>query len=93
MIQHFGFITVTMLLAESADATHVINVSTPKGIYNDDYGLKVDESFQKIMDDIYSSKDYKKEYSASELLYEFGKRIKDEGSILRQAYLHNVEVF
>ena len=27
--------TVTMLLAESADATHVINVSTPKGVYNE----------------------------------------------------------
>ena len=24
-----------MLLAESADATHVINISTPKGIYNE----------------------------------------------------------
>ncbi|MCL4404712.1 deoxyhypusine synthase family protein, partial [Candidatus Marsarchaeota archaeon] len=62
-------------------------------IENDEYGLKVENSFKKIMDDIYTSKDYKKEYSASELLYEFGKRIKDEGSILRQAYLHNVKIF
>ena len=62
-------------------------------IENDEYGLKVEESFKKIMDDIYSSKDYKKEYSASELLYEFGKRIDDNGSILRQAYLHNVKIF
>ncbi|MCL4371938.1 deoxyhypusine synthase [Candidatus Marsarchaeota archaeon] len=62
-------------------------------IENDEYGLKVEQTFNKIMDDIYSSKDYKKEYSASELLYEFGKRIKDEGSILRQAYLHDVKIF
>lgn len=27
--------TVTMLLAESANATHVINVSTPKGLYDE----------------------------------------------------------
>jgi Deoxyhypusine synthase len=58
-----------------------------------DYGLEVEKRFYEIMNDIYASKDYKKEYSASELLYEFGKRIKDEGSILRQAYLHNVPIF
>ncbi|MGC8676081.1 MAG: deoxyhypusine synthase [Candidatus Micrarchaeia archaeon] len=58
-----------------------------------DYGMEVEKRFYEIMNDIYSSPDYKKEYSASELLYEFGKRIKDEGSVLRQAYLHNVPVF
>ncbi len=62
-------------------------------IGNEEYGLKVEDSFKKIMDDIYTSKDYKKEYSASELLYEFGKRMRDPGSILRQAYLHNVKIF
>ena len=45
------------------------------------------------MMDIYESPDYKKEYSASELLAEFGKRMKDEGSIIRQAYLHKVPIF
>jgi deoxyhypusine synthase len=62
-------------------------------IENKEYGAMLEESFEKIMGDIYSSKDYKKEYSPSELIYEFGKRMKDEGSILRQAYLHKVKVF
>ncbi|MGC8571889.1 MAG: deoxyhypusine synthase [Candidatus Micrarchaeia archaeon] len=72
-----------------------------KGIYRlgnifikrDEYGLKVEDAFTSIMNEIYNSKDYKEEYSASELAYEFGKRIKDEGSILRQAYLNNVPVY
>ncbi|MCL5433533.1 MAG: deoxyhypusine synthase [Candidatus Marsarchaeota archaeon] len=72
-----------------------------KGIYRlgnifiekDEYGLKVEDSFNEIMNEIYKSKDYKEEYSASELAYEFGKRMKDEGSILRQAYLNNVPVY
>jgi len=62
-------------------------------IENEQYGLKMEQSFNKIMNDIYKSKDYKKEYSASELIYEFGKRIEDSGSILRQAYLNKVPVF
>ncbi|EET89607.1 MAG: deoxyhypusine synthase [Candidatus Micrarchaeales archaeon] len=62
-------------------------------IENKEYGLKLEESFNKIMSDIYHSKDYKKEYSASELIYEFGKRIQSPDSILRQAYLHKVKVF
>jgi deoxyhypusine synthase len=72
-----------------------------KGIYRlgnvfikkDEYGLKLEENFNRIMEEIYSSKDYKKEYSASELINEFGKRIKDNGSILRQAYLNNVKIY
>lgn len=58
-----------------------------------EYGLAVEKYFNEIMMDIYNSKDYKEEYSASELLFEFGKRMKDENSILRQAYLHNVPIF
>ncbi len=72
-----------------------------KGVYRlgnvfierDEYGLKLEKRFNEIMEEIYTSRDYKKEYSASELIYEFGKRIKDEGSIVRQAYLHNVKIF
>ena len=45
------------------------------------------------MNDIYKSKDYKKEYSASELISEFGKRMTDAGSIIRQAYLNKVPIF
>ena len=62
-------------------------------IENREYGKMLEDSFRKIMDEIYSSKDYKKEYSPSELINEFGKRIPDEHSILRQAYLHNVKIF
>ena len=62
-------------------------------IERDEYGLAVEKIFGKIMDDIYNSKDYKKEYSASELISEFGKRITDENSIVRQAYLNKVPIY
>jgi deoxyhypusine synthase len=62
-------------------------------IANDEYGLKLEENFMKIMDDIYKSPDYKGEYSASELIYEFGKRMTDENSIIRQAYLNKVPIY
>ncbi|VVB77523.1 putative deoxyhypusine synthase [uncultured archaeon] len=55
--------------------------------------MEVEDYFTEIMEDIYKSPDYKKEYSPSELLREFGKRMKDDGSIIRQAYLHNVPIF
>ncbi|MCL4365505.1 MAG: deoxyhypusine synthase [Candidatus Marsarchaeota archaeon] len=62
-------------------------------IGSDQYGLAVEKYFTEIMTDLYNSPDYKGEYSASELAWEFGKRIKDESSILRQAYLHNVRIY
>ena len=62
-------------------------------IENKEYGLKVEDEFTRIMNDIYKSKDYKKEYSASELISEFGKRMTDAGSIIRQAYLNKVPIF
>ncbi len=62
-------------------------------IEHEQYGLKMEQAFNRIMQDIYNSKDYKEEYSASELIYEFGKRISDEGSIVRQAYLNDVPIF
>ncbi|MDE1869944.1 MAG: deoxyhypusine synthase [Candidatus Micrarchaeota archaeon] len=62
-------------------------------IAKDEYGLALEKYFMEIMNDIYRSKDYKKEYSPSELLWEFGKRMKDPNSIVRQAYLHNVKIF
>lgn len=58
-----------------------------------EYGLAVENYFNEIMNDIYKSKDYKKEYSASELIFEFGKRMSDKNSIIRQAYLHRVPIF
>ncbi len=62
-------------------------------IGSDQYGLAVEKYFSEIMNDICNSKDYKKEYSASELLREFGKRMTDEHSIIRQAYLHNIPIY
>ncbi len=62
-------------------------------IEQDEYGLTVENYFNEIMMDIYKSSDYKKEYSASELISEFGKRIKDKNSIIRQAYLNKVPIF
>ncbi len=62
-------------------------------IGSEQYGLALERYFTEIMNDIYKSDDYKKEYSASELLREFGKRMKDERSIVRQAYLNNVPIY
>ncbi len=62
-------------------------------IESKEYGLTVEKYFREIISDLYKSKDYKKEYSPSELLYEFGKRMKDNNSIIRQAYLNNVKLF
>jgi deoxyhypusine synthase len=58
-----------------------------------EYGLAVERYFNEIMQDIYDSGQYAGEYSASELLFEFGRRMKDSGSIIRQAYLHKVPIF
>ncbi|MDE1856471.1 MAG: deoxyhypusine synthase [Candidatus Micrarchaeota archaeon] len=62
-------------------------------IENEQYGMELEKEFNRIMADIAKAPDYKKVYSPSELLYEFGKRIGDPHSILRQAYLHKVPVF
>ena len=62
-------------------------------IGSEQYGLTVEKYFAEIMNDIYKSKDYKTEYSPSELLREFGKRMKDPDSIIRQAYLNNVPMY
>ncbi|MDE1762138.1 MAG: deoxyhypusine synthase [Candidatus Micrarchaeota archaeon] len=83
--------------AFEADDTELLKV----GVYRlgnifigkDDYGLALENYFNEIMLDIYKSKDYKKEYSPSELLWEFGKRMKDPDSIVRQAYLNKVRIF
>ena len=62
-------------------------------IENEQYGLMLEDNFNRIMEEIYKSKDYKGEYSPSELINEFGRRMKAEDSIVRQAYLHNVPIF
>ncbi|MDE1861240.1 MAG: deoxyhypusine synthase [Candidatus Micrarchaeota archaeon] len=74
---------------------HQMNIYRLGNIFIDskEYGNTVEDYFTEIMNDLYKSSDYKGEYSPSEILWEFGKRIKDENSILRQAYLHNVPIF
>jgi deoxyhypusine synthase len=62
-------------------------------IEHKEYGEAVEQQFTEIMNDIYSGRDYRGEYSPSELIYEFGKRIKDRNSILYQSYKHKVPVF
>lgn len=42
--------TVTMLLAESANATHVINVSTPKGVYDEAGNFVESMGIDKLID-------------------------------------------
>jgi uridylate kinase len=42
--------TVTMLLAESANATHVINVSTPKGVYDETGNFVESMGIDKLID-------------------------------------------
>lgn len=62
-------------------------------IESKEYGLTVEDYFKEIMTDIHKSSDYKREYSPSELLHEFGKRMRDPHSIIRQAYLNRVPIF
>jgi len=62
-------------------------------IENDEYGLELEKAFMETMEEIYKVKGHKTEFSASELIREFGARTKDENSIIRQAYLHNVPIF
>lgn len=57
-----------------------------------EYGVKVEDAFTRIMGKI-CKESGKKEFSASALAFEFGKEIKDRGSILRQAYLHKVPIY
>ena len=60
-------------------------------IGQDEYGLKVEEAVTKILKELYEQG--MKEMSVSDLAREFGKRITDEGSVLRQAYLNNVPIY
>jgi len=74
---------------------HKHNIFRLGNVFMEDkeYGLTLENKFKEVMEDLYNSNDYKKEYSPSELIMEFGKRIDDEDSILRQAYIHNVKIY
>jgi deoxyhypusine synthase len=60
-------------------------------IGRDEYGLAVEEQFNKIIGKVVDGS--KEEFSASELIREFGRHITDKNSIIRQAYLHNVPIY
>ena len=62
-------------------------------IGKENYGMVLEEEFNRIMNDIYSEEGHKTEFSASEIIAEFGKRINDSGSIVRQAYLNKVPIY
>ncbi|MET1160436.1 MAG: deoxyhypusine synthase [Thermoprotei archaeon] len=54
------------------------------------YGLAIEKFTQDLLNDLVKTK---KEWSPSEILYEAGKRIKDEHSILKACYEQNIPVF
>jgi deoxyhypusine synthase len=81
---------------ESDDtALHKIGVYRLGNVFieKNEYGLEVENAFRTIIKDILKANPGKTEYSASEIIREFGKRINDDGSIMRQAYLHNVPIY
>ncbi len=57
------------------------------------HGNAIWHLFTDIMDRLYTASDYRVEYGASELAREFGKRMTDRDSLLRQAYLNRVRVY
>jgi len=59
-------------------------------IPTDDYGGVLERNMQPILEELAK---IKSEWSGRELLVEFGKRLKDENSILYQAAKHNVPIF
>lgn len=56
------------------------------------YGPLIEKVTWNMLDKIVRSTN-KTEFAVWELLHKIGKLIKDENSILRQAYLHNVKIF
>lgn len=59
-------------------------------IPNDDYGGVLERNMRPILEELVK---IKSEWSGRELIAEFGKRLKDENSILYQAAKHNVPIY
>ncbi|MDO8339886.1 MAG: deoxyhypusine synthase [Candidatus Burarchaeum sp.] len=57
---------------------------------NESYGEILENKMQPILRELAGQKP---DWGGRELIAEFGKRVKDEGSILYQAYKHNVPVY
>lgn len=59
-------------------------------IPHDDYGVNVENNMNRILQELAKIKE---EWSGRELIYEFGKRIEDENSILYQAAKKNIPIY
>jgi len=57
---------------------------------NESYGMPLEKHMNPILEELYKEK---KEWSGRELLYEFGKRLDDEQSILYQAAKKNIPIY
>ena len=60
-------------------------------IPNESYGVILEQKMQPILSEIYS--EGKKELSTKEIIWEFGKRIDDENSILYWAYKNKIPIY
>ncbi|MFH1448151.1 MAG: deoxyhypusine synthase [Candidatus Micrarchaeota archaeon] len=59
-------------------------------IPNSDYGPPIEKGMTPILEELVKEKDI---WGPREMLHEFGKRIKDRGSILHQAAKHNIPIY
>lgn len=59
-------------------------------IPNENYGIILEKKMQPILKEIYRNK---KEYSTKEIIWEFGKRIKNENSIIYWCYKNKIPMF
>lgn len=57
---------------------------------NESYGIIIEEKMKPILKELIKEKN---EWSSRELAYEFGKRLRDENSILHQAYKKNIPIY
>jgi len=59
-------------------------------IPNENYGIILEKKMQPILKEIYRNK---KEYSTKEIIWEFGKRIKNQNSIIHWCYKNRIPMF
>ncbi len=59
-------------------------------IPNENYGIILEKKMQPILKEMYKNK---KEYSTKEIVWEFGKRIKDQNSIIYWCYKNRIPMF
>ncbi len=58
---------------------------------NDSYGIILEQKMQPILEELYKSG--KKVFSTKEIIWEFGKRVNNEDSILYWAYKNQIPIF